>query len=85
MPEKKKQIKYPRRRFPRMISRVLGRIILPALFRVEIQGRVNFPGRGPLLVVGNHTAAMEAVMLNVYSPWQIEMLSAADIPAEKIT
>jgi 1-acyl-sn-glycerol-3-phosphate acyltransferase len=28
---------------------------------------------------------MEAVMLNIYSPWQIEMLSAADIPAEKIT
>lgn len=85
MPEKKKQIKYPRRRLPRITSRILGRTLLPALFRVEIQGRENFPERGPLLVVGNHTAAMEAVLLNVYSPWQIEMLSAADIPAEKIT
>jgi 1-acyl-sn-glycerol-3-phosphate acyltransferase len=36
-------------------------------------------------VVGNHTGAMEVVLLNAYAPWQIEMLSAADMPAEKIT
>ncbi len=76
---------FPRRHLPRAILRLLGRILLPIFFKIEIQGRRNFPKKGPLLVVGNHTAAMEAVLLTVYSPWQIEMLSAADIPAEKIT
>ena len=64
---------------------MVGRVLLPILFRLELHGRENFPRKGPLLVVGNHTAAMEAVLLNIYSPWQIEMLSAADMPAEKIT
>ena len=48
-------------------------------------GIENFPRNGPLLVVGNHTGAMEVVLLNAYSPRQIEMLSAADTPAERIT
>jgi 1-acyl-sn-glycerol-3-phosphate acyltransferase len=65
--------------------RFLGRLILPIAFRIEISGRENFPRSGPLLVVGNHTAAMEAVLMVIYTPWQIEMLGAADIPHEKIT
>jgi 1-acyl-sn-glycerol-3-phosphate acyltransferase len=65
--------------------RLLGRLVLPLLFQLEITGRENYPRQGPLLVVGNHTAAMEAVLLNIFSPWQIEMLSAADTPAEKLT
>jgi 1-acyl-sn-glycerol-3-phosphate acyltransferase len=76
---------YPRRRLARFLIRLLGRILLPILFKLEISGRKKFPRNGPLLVVGNHTAAMEAVLLNIYSPWPIEMLSAADTPAERIT
>jgi 1-acyl-sn-glycerol-3-phosphate acyltransferase len=76
---------YPRNRLARFFVRLVGRIFLPILFQVEISGKRNFPKKGPLLVVGNHTAAMEAVMLNVYSRRPIEMLSAADMPAEKIT
>jgi 1-acyl-sn-glycerol-3-phosphate acyltransferase len=63
----------------------MGRTLIPLLFKTRITGRENFPRQGPLLVVGNHTAAMEAVLLNIYPPWQIERLSAADTPAEKIT
>jgi 1-acyl-sn-glycerol-3-phosphate acyltransferase len=59
--------------------------LIPVLFKLSISGKENFPRRGPLLVVGNHTAAMEAVLMAVFSPWQIEMLSAADMPAERIT
>lgn len=76
---------YPRNRVARFFVRLVGRIFLPILFQVEISDKKNFPRKGPLLVVGNHTAAMEAVMLNVYSRRPIEMLSAADMPAEKIT
>jgi 1-acyl-sn-glycerol-3-phosphate acyltransferase len=54
-------------------------------FRVEIIGRENFPRSGPLLVVGNHTAAMEAVLMVIYPPWQVEVLGSVDVPHEKIT
>jgi 1-acyl-sn-glycerol-3-phosphate acyltransferase len=81
----KYSIAYPRRRVPRALMRLLGRLILPLAFRIDVSGRENFPRGGPLLVVGNHTAAMEAVLMIVYTPWQIEMLGAADIPHEKIT
>ncbi len=58
---------------------------MPLLYRLEITGQENFPKHGPLIVVGNHTAAMEAALLAVYTPWQVEMMGAADIPAEKIS
>ena len=79
------QLLYPRKRLARFFVRLVGRTFLPLLFKVMITGKENFPSQGPLFVVGNHTAAMEAVMLNVYSRRPIEMLSAADMPAEKIT
>ncbi len=78
-------IDYPRRRLPRALMRLVGRLILPLAFRLEISGRENFPAGGPLIVVGNHRAAMEAVLMAVYTPWQVEMLGAADIPHERIT
>ena len=76
---------YPRRSISRFLIRLFFRGLLSLLFRVEISGKENLPKKGPLLVVGNHTGAMEVVLLNGFSPWQIEMLSAADMPTEKIT
>lgn len=76
-------VAYPRKSFQRGLVSLVGRTILPLLFDFKLTGKEHFPGHGPLIVVGNHTAAMEAVFINVYTPWQIEMLSAADIPAEK--
>jgi 1-acyl-sn-glycerol-3-phosphate acyltransferase len=78
-------VKYPRKILTRTVIRLAGRALLPLLFKLEFSGREHFPRKGPLLVVGNHTAAMEAVLLNIFSPWQIEMLSAADTPAERVT
>jgi 1-acyl-sn-glycerol-3-phosphate acyltransferase len=60
-------------------------LVLPLAFRIRIIGRENFPEQGPLLVVGNHVAAMEAVLMVVFSPWQVEMLGSVDIPPEKVT
>ncbi len=83
--KRKTRLNYPRNRITRGIIRTLGRIILPIFFRIQINGDENFPNHGPLLVVGNHTAAMEGVLMVVYTPWQIEMLGAGDIPQENIT
>ncbi len=78
-------MRYPRRRLLRFLTKWVFRILLKLLFRIEVVGLENFPRHGPLLVVGNHTGAMEVVLLNAYAPRQIEMLSAADMPAERIT
>ncbi len=85
MSKEKMKIEYPRRLTRRFLTKWIFRAVLNLLFRIEVVGIENFPRNGPLLVVGNHTGAMEVVLLNAYSPRQIEMLSAADTPAERIT
>jgi 1-acyl-sn-glycerol-3-phosphate acyltransferase len=76
----KSAVPYPRRTIQRSALRITARALLPLLTRTEIAGRENFPQSGPLLVVGNHIAAIEAVLMVVYAPWQIELLGAGDIP-----
>jgi len=78
-------IAYPRKRVIRTILRTIVRILFPILFKITITGRENFPKTGPLLVVGNHPAAVEVVLMAAYTPWLIEPLGAGDIPQEKIT
>jgi 1-acyl-sn-glycerol-3-phosphate acyltransferase len=85
MSSEKYTLAYPRKHVQRGLIRAFGHVILPLAYRLEFTGRENFPESGPLIVVGNHTAAMEAVLLAVYTPWQVEMMGAADIPAETIT
>jgi 1-acyl-sn-glycerol-3-phosphate acyltransferase len=81
MPE---DIRYPRRVIIRQSLRLLARLLIPLLADVQISGRKNFPDKGPLLVVGNHTAAMEVVLMTVYTPWIIEFMGSIDIPHEKL-
>jgi hypothetical protein len=61
------QIKYPRRVFIRQLFRLLGRFLLPLLADIRISGKDKFPQKGPLIVVGNHTAAMEMGIREVYN------------------
>lgn len=76
--------KYPRHRFIRGFLRLIARLILPIFFRIEKKGGENLPKKGPIILVGNHNAAMEAVLMSAYAPWQVEFLGAGDIPQEKI-
>ncbi len=71
---------YPRRRLQRSILRWIGRGLMPLLTRTQVSGREHFPTHGPLLVVGNHIAAMEVVLMVVYAPWQMELLGPGDVP-----
>jgi len=80
MAEPTYSIAYPRRRVARSLLRGVGRIIVPALTRATVTGLDRFPKTGPLIVVGNHIATMEVVLMVVYAPWQMEMLGPGDIP-----
>jgi 1-acyl-sn-glycerol-3-phosphate acyltransferase len=81
----KKTIRYPRRKIRRGLSRAVGRAFLGALFKVEVSGEENYPLGGPLIVVGNHVAVMESVLMTVKTPWAPEMLGSEDIPHEKLS
>lgn len=76
----KKTMLYPRRRVSRAFLRWVGKGLLSLLTRTEVQGIGHFPTQGPLIVVGNHIAAMEVVLMVVYAPWQMELLGPGDIP-----
>jgi 1-acyl-sn-glycerol-3-phosphate acyltransferase len=78
-------IRYPQKPLIRRVLRVFLRYLCRIIFRVNINGRENFPDGGPLLVVGNHDAMIEAVLMAVFTPWQIEFLGHNDFPQEAIT
>jgi 1-acyl-sn-glycerol-3-phosphate acyltransferase len=71
---------YPRRKLQRALLRGIGRGLMPLLTRTSVSGRDHFPQQGPLIVVGNHVAAMEVVLMVVFAPWQMELLGPGDIP-----
>ncbi len=82
MAEKDYSVKYPRNRIMRGFLRLLGRVVFNLLARTAITGRENIPKEGPLLMVGNHVAVMEVALMVVYSPRQVEVVGAGDIPIE---
>lgn len=77
-------LRYPRKQLTRHGLRALARLLLPLLADVRIAGRENFPRGGPLIVVGNHTAAMEVVLMTVYCPWLVEFMGSTDIPHDRL-
>lgn len=81
----KGSIPYPRKKLTRGIVRLLGRGLLPVLFNMDVVGEEHYPKSGPLIVVGNHVAVMEAVMMAVMPPFQVEFMGSMEIPHEKIT
>lgn len=74
------RVKYPRRVFIRSAMRTLGKVLLALFARVEINGRVRLPKKGPMILAGNHAAVLEAVMMAVYNPGLVEFIGNGDIP-----
>lgn len=84
MQKKQPQVAYPRRSLIRHSARAFFRVLMPLAFKLDIKGREKFPKDGPLIVVANHVAVMEAVLMATYSPRIVELLGASDIPNDKI-
>ncbi|MFP4395233.1 MAG: lysophospholipid acyltransferase family protein [Anaerolineales bacterium] len=78
-------IRYPRRRVIRGALRGGVRLLLRLLARVKIAGEEHLPRGGPLIVVGNHAAILEAPLMMAVTPWQIEGLLGMDVPHEAIS
>lgn len=81
----------PPRSQPRLLSfrrcwlRGLGRPLIRLLARLRITGAENFPKAGPLIVVGNHTALLDPVLMAIFSPWPVDIIGGTDIPRERFS
>jgi len=73
-------IKYPRKVFIRNTLRYIVRGLFPLLTQTYITDLKKFPQKGPLIVAGNHTGAMEVVLMGTYSPNPIEFMGAVEMP-----
>lgn len=73
-------IQYPRNVMIRTLLRSGVRVLFPLLSKVKIIGLEKFPASGPMIVVGNHTGAMEVVLMGTYSPKAIEFMGAMEMP-----
>ena len=73
-------IKYPRKEFIRRSMRFLTGNLFSLLATTKISGLDKFPQKGPLIVVGNHTGAVEVVLMGLHSPRIVEFMGAMDIP-----
>lgn len=66
----------------RRALRALGRLALRLLTRTTLRGRENLPERGPLILVGNHVALMEVVLMTLLTPRELEIIGTGDIPMD---
>ncbi len=57
-----------------------GKFVQTLLSRTHVTGQENIPRSGPLIVVGNHSAFIEIVLMVLALPWPIELMGAGDIP-----
>ncbi|HSG42003.1 MAG TPA: lysophospholipid acyltransferase family protein [Anaerolineales bacterium] len=73
-------IKYPRKVIIRSLLRFLVRGLFPLLAQTRISNLEKFPTKGPLIVVGNHTGAMEVVLMGTYAPQAVEFMGAVEMP-----
>ena len=75
-------VRFPRFRFRRAFSRGVLRFLLPRAARIELAGLENLPARGPLILAGNHSGMLEVLLMIAYSPKNLEIIGAGDIPMD---
>ena len=73
---------YPRRVVVRGVLRAMARATMKLLTRTQVSGRENLPASGPLILVGNHVAIVEVVLMILHVPWLVEVMGVGDVPLD---
>lgn len=73
-------IRYPRRLFSRQLLRWVIAAALPPLARIQVNGRENLPAEGPLLVVANHFAFLDPVVVIHILRYPLEFIGGRQAP-----
>lgn len=74
------RVKYPRRVAIRKGLTSLSKLLLTLLADLQPSGRERLPEKGPVILAGNHVAALEPVLMAVFTPGVIEFVGNGDIP-----
>jgi cytidylate kinase len=53
--------------------------LLRLFTRYEVSGQENFPAGGPLLVVFNHIAHLDGLLVVANMPWEVEAITLSDL------
>jgi len=75
-----KRIRYPRRKVIRYILKNGVAMLFLLTSKIEIEGKENIPGSGPLLVVSNHFHFLDPLALIYSAPWPLEFVGGAQTP-----
>jgi len=59
--------------------------LLRAFSHWEIRGKENLPSRGPLIVIFNHVAHLDGLLVIASLPWEVEVISLSDLFAVPVT
>jgi len=76
------QMRYPRRRLLRAVIGTLTHIFMRIFTRTTVTGLHNIPRTGPAILVGNHVAMMEVVLMGIFTPRMVEIIGAGDLPLD---
>jgi 1-acyl-sn-glycerol-3-phosphate acyltransferase len=74
------KIHYPRRKVIRYILKNGIAMLFNVTAKIEIEGKENLPGGGPLLVVANHFHFLDPLALIYSTPWPLEFVGGAQTP-----
>jgi 1-acyl-sn-glycerol-3-phosphate acyltransferase len=66
-----------KRRPVRLFLMWLAKVAFALLTRLEIEGRENFPKKGPLLMVGNHFSMVDIAAFVRAAPYPVEFIGGA--------
>ncbi len=80
MKRKLHRVKYPRRVIIRKGMTTFVRLLTALLADVNITGKERLPATGPMILAGNHVAALEPVLMAAYTPGILEFIGNGDIP-----
>lgn len=80
MPNQQKTIQYPRRHLIRWPLKLVARLAVKFLIKLRIENIENLPKEGPLMLVGNHFAFVDFVIILAKTPWLVEVLGDYEMP-----
>jgi 1-acyl-sn-glycerol-3-phosphate acyltransferase len=80
MSNKRETIHYPRRHLIRWLLKLLARLAVASLIKLRIENLENLPQKGPFMLVGNHFAFVDFVIVLAKTPWLVEVLGDYEMP-----
>lgn len=78
----KYSVRYPRRVITRTAMRLAAGALMTVFTRTTVTGREHLPKHGPLILVGNHVAFVEVLLMMLYVPYLVEFMGGDDVPME---